>query len=348
VQCDDGSVSSSAGCVPAWVVALLFVCVLLATTEVFARGAALAEVDGEAITADEIAKVIGAPLGRLEEQIYTLKRRALDALIAHKLVEKEAEKRGVSAQALLDAETRNGEAITEQEIEAAYRQQKAQLNADEATSKEQIRRQLHAQRVAARERAFIEQLRAQAMVVVNLKPPIPFRVDVKADGAPFKGPATAPVTIVEFQDFHCPFCVRVQPTLTQLAARYGDRVKLVYRDFPIDSLHPQARNAHEAARCANAQGKFWAYHDALYSKQRKAAAEDFKAIARDVDLEMETFELCLNARTYRSAVQKDIDEGTRVGVVGTPTFFINGRMISGAQPLETFTRIVDEELARSN
>ncbi len=140
----------------------------------------------------------------------------------------------------------------------------------------------------------------------------------------------------------------MQPTLTQLAARYGDRLKLVYRDFPIDSLHPQARNAHEAARCANAQGKFWTYHDTLYSKSNRGTAEDFKAIAREVDLDVEAFELCLNARTYRSAVQKDIDEGTRVGVIGTPTFFINGRVISDAQPLDSFTRVVDEELARSN
>jgi len=101
-------------------------------------------------------------------------------------------------------------------------------------------------------------------------------------------------------------------------------------------------------RAARTQGKFWAYHDALYSTPRKATPEDLKAIAKEVDLEMEAFERCLNARSYGSAVQQDIDEGTRVGVIGTPTFFINGRVISGAQPLESFTRIVDEELARAN
>jgi len=330
------------------VVALFFVCILLRTTEVFAKGDALAEVDGEAITADEIAKSIGAPLSKLEEQIYTLKRRALDAFIAYKLLGKEAAKRGMSPQALLEAETRNVEAVTEQEIEGIYRQQKAQLKGDETTAKEQIRRQLQALKIAARERAFVDQLRTQSVVVVNLKPPTPFRVELNIEGAPFKGPATAPVTIVEFQDFHCPFCQRVQPTLLQLAARYGDRIRLVYRDFPIDSLHPQARSAHEAARCANAQGRFWAYHNALYSKSPKATPEDLKAIAKQIDVEMEAFDACLNARTYRTAVQKDIDEGTRVGVTGTPTFFINGRVISGAEPLESFTRIVDEELARLN
>jgi protein-disulfide isomerase len=348
VQCGDGGVSSSARFSPTWAAALLFVCILLYGAEVFAKGDALAEVDGEAITADEIAKFVGGPLSKLEEQIYTLKRRALDALIAHKLVAKEAEKRGMSPQQLLEAETRNGEAVTEHEIETAYGQQAAQLNVDEATAREQVRRQLYTQKTASRERAFVDQLRAQSVVVVNLKPPPPFRVYVNTDGAPFRGPATAPVTIVEFQDFHCPFCRRVQPTLIQLAARYGDRVKLVYRDFPIESLHPQARNAHEAARCANAQGKFWAYHDALYAKPHQATHEDLTAIAREANLEMDPFKLCLNARTYRSAVQRDIDEGSRVGVTGTPTFFINGRVISGAQPLETCARIVDEELARTN
>src|SRR5690349_84248 len=172
---------------------------------------------------------------------------------------------------------------------------------------------------------------------------------MKTDGAPFRGPDMAPVTIVEFQDFHCPFCRRVQPTLIQLAARYGDRVKLFYRDFPIDSLHPQARDGHESARCANAHGSSGRITIA-YSKPHLATPEDFKAIARPSQghLEIGAFDLCMNARIYRSTVQRDIDEGARLGVTGTPTFFINGRVISGAQPLDSFTRIVDEALARSN
>jgi protein-disulfide isomerase len=246
-------VGSSVKFAAALIVAIFSVCILLRPTEVFAKGDALAEVDGEAITPDEIAKVIGTSLGRLEEQIYTLKRRTLDALIADKLLSKEAAKRGMSVQGLLEAETQNVEPVTEQEIEVTYRQQKAQLKGDETTAKEQLRQQLQAQRIAARQRVFVNQLRTQSVVVVNLKPPTAFRVAPNIEGAPFKGSAAAPVTIVEFQDFHCPFCQRVQPTLIQLAGRYGNRVKFVYRDFPIDSLHPHAREAHEAARCANAR-----------------------------------------------------------------------------------------------
>jgi protein-disulfide isomerase len=154
------------------------------------------------------------------------------------------------------------------------------------------------------------------------------------------------VTIIEFTDFHCQFCSRVQATLNQLLARFGDKLKHVYRDFPIDQLHPQARNAAEAARCANEQGKFWEYHDMLFANPADASMEKLKIYAQVVGLDLPAFEQCLTSGKYQAAVQKDIEEGTRVGVTGTPAFFINGRLISGAQPLETFVRVIEEELGR--
>jgi len=154
------------------------------------------------------------------------------------------------------------------------------------------------------------------------------------------------VTIVEFQDFHCPFCKRVQATIGELLARYGDKVKVVHRDFPIDSLHPLARKGHEAARCANEQGKFWAYHDLLYANAPKAGPEHLKAFAQEVGLNLPAFEQCVSSRKYRAAVQKDVDDGHGLGVTGTPTFFVNGRLLSGAQPFENFARMIDEELER--
>jgi protein-disulfide isomerase len=161
-----------------------------------------------------------------------------------------------------------------------------------------------------------------------------------------RGPAGATVTIVEFSDFHCPFCRRAQPTLSELLTRYGDRVKLVYRDFPIDQLHPQARLASEAARCAHEQGRFWPYHDLLYANAPKASPDDLKSYARTTGLELASFEQCLSSGKHRTAVQNDIEEGARVGVTGTPTFFINGRQLGGAQPLERFVEVIEEELAR--
>ena len=164
-------------------------------------------------------------------------------------------------------------------------------------------------------------------------------------GAPFKGGASAPVTIVEFSDFHCPFCQRVVSTLAQLESRYGEKIKLVFRDFPIESLHPGATKAHEAARCANEQGKFWPYHDKLFASSPSSSPDVFKGLAKEVGLDLSNFEICLNSGKYQAAIQEDMAEGARIGVDGTPAFFINGRQISGAQPLDAFTRIIDDELA---
>lgn len=158
--------------------------------------------------------------------------------------------------------------------------------------------------------------------------------------------AAAPVTIVEFSDFECPYCKQVVPTLTQLLSRYPEKVKLVFRDFPLDSIHPQARKAAEAARCAEDQGKFWEYHDALFANAPKLGAEELAAYARQVGLDVASFQRCLGSGTHAAAVQKSVDEGIRLGVTGTPAFFINGELLSGAQPLDAFARVIERELAR--
>ena len=177
---------------------------------------------------------------------------------------------------------------------------------------------------------------------------VPGLVEAQKDSLSFrtKGKPTAPVTVYEMSDFQCPFCKQVQPTFEKLLARYGDKIKLAHRDFPIDSLHPQARLAHEAARCANEQGKFWAYHDKLFASPPKSTPEIFKGMAKELDLEITKFETCFDSGKYQSAVKKDIEEGNRLGVSGTPAFFINGRLVSGAQPLDAFSRVIDDELAR--
>jgi len=307
----------------------------------------LAQVDGVAITSEEVEKALASQLSKLEEQIYNLKRQRVESLINEKLLAKEAAKRGVSIPALLDAEvTAKVGLVTEQEIEKFYQENKNQLKGEESSLRDQIRAHLQNQKLAARREEFLKSLRSQAKVVVNLKPPPVLRVEVSLDGAPFKGPAKAPITIVEFSDFHCPFCRRVLPTLAQLESQYGEKVKLVFRDFPIDNLHPGASQAHEAARCANEQGKFWAYHDKLFASPPKSSPEIFKGLAKEVGLDKIAFETCFDTGKYQAAVKKDIEEGNRLGVTGTPAFFINGRIISGAQPLETFARIIDDELSR--
>lgn len=313
-----------------------------------AKGDVLAEVDGVAITKEEIEKALAMQLSKLEEQIYTLKQRRLDALIAERLLAKEAKQRGVSETALLDAEvTSKVGLVTEQEIDAFYAANKALLQDDDPGRREQVRSRLQSQKVAAQREAFLQTLRSKAKVAVYLAPPPVLRMDVNVDGAPFVGSADAPVTIVEFSDFHCPFCKRVEDTLAQVLSRYGDRVKLVWRDYPIDKLHPQARKAHEAARCAADQGKFWPYHKALFAGPPRPP-DQLAAVAQEARLDMASFNACVAGGKHEAAVLKDVEEGRRLEVTGTPTFFINGRVLSGAQPLEAFVRVIDDELTRSN
>jgi protein-disulfide isomerase len=314
---------------------------------VLAAAETLVVVDGVAITSEEVEKPLASQLSKLEEQIYNLKRQRVDALINEKLLAKEAARRNISVPALLDAEvTSKVGLVTEQEIEKVYQQNRAQYKGEESNLREQIRGYLQNQKLAAKREEFLKSLRSQANVVINLKPPPVLRVDVSADGAPFKGSPKAPVTIVEFSDFHCPFCRHVIPTLAQLESKYGDKIKLVFRDFPIESLHPGATKAHEAARCANEQGKFWAYHDKLFAAPPNSSPEVFRGLAKEVGLNTKDFEICVNSGKYEAVIKEDIAEGNRVGITGTPAFFINGRLVSGAQPLEAFARIIDDELSR--
>jgi len=307
----------------------------------------LAEVNGETITAAELERALGAKLSKLQEQIYDLKRQELEGLIAQRLLAHEAAKRGISVAALLDAEvTARAGLVTEQEIEAFYQANKARLRGDESRLRDSIRAHLQQQKLAARRERLLESLRSQSKVVVRLQPPPIVRVAVSVDGAPVRGAAEAPVTLVEFSDFYCPFCKQAQETLKQILDRYPGKVRHVFRDFPVDGLHPQARPAAEAARCAHDQGKFWEYHDALFANPPRATPDDLRRYAEQLALDVSTFERCFSAGTHRATVQRDYEEGVRLGVTGTPAFFINGRLLSGAQPLEAFARLIEDELSR--
>jgi protein-disulfide isomerase len=311
-----------------------------------AKGEVLADVDGVPITKEEIEKALAVQLSKLEEQIYTLKQRRLDAMIVERLIAKEAAKRGVSETALLDAEvTSKVGLVTEQEVDAFYQANNV-VKDDDTTRREQVRSRLQGQKLAAQREAFVKALRSQAKVAVYLTPPPVQRIQVNVDGAPLVGASVAPVTIVEFSDFHCPFCQRAEDTIAQILSRYGDRVRLIWRDYPIDNLHPQARKAHEAARCASDQGKFWPYHKALFAGPPKQP-DQLPAVAQETGLDMASFTACVASGKHQAAVQKDVEEGKRLEVTGTPTFFINGRVLTGAQPLEAFVRVIDDELARS-
>jgi protein-disulfide isomerase len=173
-----------------------------------------------------------------------------------------------------------------------------------------------------------------------------FRATLDLEGAPIRGAQEAPVTIVEFSDFHCPFCRSVQPTLTELLKRYEGKVRLVYKHLPLDSLHPQARRASQASWCAGTQGKFWEFHDAVYASGTSDAGDPaMAAVASQIGLDAGAFATCLAGPQSAQVVDRDVQQGSALGLTGTPGFFINGRELTGAQPLEAFVKVIDEELA---
>jgi protein-disulfide isomerase len=308
-------------------------------------GAPLATVNGKPITSEDVTKPIAADLAKLEGQIYELKKTKLNALIEEQLLAQEAGKRGITPAALLQTEvTSKQSSVTDEEVAVFYGANQAKLQKDLNAWREQIRSFLTAQKATERRQAFINQLRAKYNVEVLLKAPPIFRAEISTAAAFTKGPSEAPVTVVEYGDFHCPYCKRVQATLTQLLAKYDGKIRLVYKDMPLDSLHPQARAAAEAARCAGEQGKFWEFHDKIYAGESDASAATMQRYAQELALDAAKFEACRSTRKYQSQVQADAAEGTKLGVSGTPGFFINGRFVSGAVPLESFSAIIDEEL----
>lgn len=169
--------------------------------------------------------------------------------------------------------------------------------------------------------------------------------DVASKDDPSIGPADAELTIVEFADFGCPYSEEASSAIRALSLTYGDRIRYVYRDFPITDLHPDAALAAEASGCANDQKKFWAFHDMLYQNQDDLSRASLREYARSVGLDVPRFDQCVFAGTHRNEVLADMQDGIDAGVVGTPTFFFNGRRVEGAIPLKTLEQIVDAFLS---
>jgi protein-disulfide isomerase len=307
----------------------------------------LAEVDGTVITRAEVERFGGKPLSNIRQQLYQLERQKLDEYIGATLLSRAAKNRGVSVSTLMEQEV-NAKVppVSEDEVRAFYEANKGRIGVELDKVHDNIRDYLQEQKIAARKNEYFKTLRMNAKITSYLKPPPIHRAEVSVNGAPVKGTDKALVTIVKFEDFECPFCKSVQPALEAVMKKYNGKVRIVHKDLPLQAIHPQAQLAAEAARCSGDQGKFWEYHDLLYAKAPKLAATDLNAYAKQISLDTTKFDQCLKSGKYKEAVQKDLSEGAQLGLTGTPTFFINGREISGALPLESFTAIIDEELAQ--
>jgi len=307
-----------------------------------------ARVGDEVITIEELEQAVKPQLAKLEEQRYEILDQRLDQLIGERLLAQEAKRRSVSVEQLLKTEVlAKAPDIPDSEVTAFINQNRARLpKMDEKELRLKVWDHLRSQKVNEQRQSYVQGLRGQSKVTVLLQEPVSARYDVSGDRGFSRGPKNAPVTIVEFSDFQCPFCKTATATIKQVLDKYPDKVRLVFRDYPLASIHPQAPKAHEAARCAADQAKFWEYHDVLFERSPKATLQDLKQYAQDLKLDATAFDQCLDSGKYAAEVDKDFQEGVGLGLTGTPSFFINGKQIVGAQPLAAFQKVVDGELAK--
>jgi protein-disulfide isomerase len=310
-----------------------------------------ARIGDRAVTVRELderwAKDDPAQNAEANQTIYDGRKAALDAIIADSLVSQAAKTAGMSSDGYLEAEvSKRVKTVTDSDVSTFYTANQSQMQGRslEVMSPAITRFLTDSRRASARDEIVNELRKKGPAVRVALEAPR-INVAISADN-PTVGSASAPITLIEFSDYQCPYCGRVEPTLKRIRATYGDKIRFVWKDFPLTQIHPQAFKAGEAAHCAGDQGKYWELHDVLFSKQTELQVDDLKRHALSAGLNSAPFNQCLDSSKYGERVRDGIPEGMALGVNSTPTIFINGRRLSGAQPYEAFAAVIDEELAK--
>jgi protein-disulfide isomerase len=315
----------------------------------------ISSIRGVSVTEGELSSAASAELERLElskiqfEVNYERSRhqvleRTLQRIVEEKLLNAEAAKRGITSDQLIAAEVdKNVKDPTDQEANTFYEANKANIRASKEQALPQIRQYLKQQDQAKLRSELIERLKTANGVSYSIDP---MRSVIESAGYPSRGPANAAVTIVEFSDFQCGYCKNVSSTLQKLMQDFSADVRVVYRQFPLNEIHPAAQKAAEASLCAADQGKFWEMHDLMFREQATIGVADLKAKAMRLSLNTATFDACLDSARHADKILYDLQAGARVGVSGTPALFINGRFYSGARPYEELAATVKDELQR--
>jgi protein-disulfide isomerase len=306
----------------------------------------VAVVGDKTITLQELDVQAASALTRVRQEEYDARRQALEAMVNNEVLMKEAAAKKVGKDDLLKTDVTDKVTDPPQaEIDSFYEQHKPQFGTQ---TKEQLAPQIAAmlknQKLADAQRDYMKGLRKKYGVKTLLEPP---RVEIAVDNDASKGPAKAPITIVEFSDYQCPYCSRAETTVQEVLKKYGDKVRLVYRDYPLQ-FHPNANIAAQASECAKDQGKFWEMHNAMFANQAKLTQPELVETAATIaGIDKDKFKTCLDSGKFKDEVQKDFDDGQKYGVTGTPTFFINGIPMVGARDVNSFAEIIDSELERN-
>jgi protein-disulfide isomerase len=307
----------------------------------------MATVGGQPITAGKINERLKPILYDLRVNTYRPERQALDQTIDDMLLLAEANRRGVGPEEIVRTEISDRlRAPTEPEIVKFFEENKGSLNGDLASLRNQIAKHLQDQNQERLEEELSARLRKGANIRLLLAEPTPPAQAVSVDDDPAIGPATATVTIVEFTDFQCPSCAAMHPVMEEVLKSYGTKIRFVMRDFPL-AMHAQARKAAEAANAANAQGKFFEYAALLFKRQNALDVPSLKKYATELGLDRVRFDAALDGGKFAEEVRHDVAEGELYGVGGTPTFFINGVVLTELSS-EGLRTAIDRALATSS
>jgi len=310
----------------------------------------LATIGDQKITMADLRVRAGENLDRVDMQARLVKssiiQATLDSILNERVVQEEAKKQGKTVDELVLAEAGIGVNPTDADVAAWYKANPERTGGRAlAAIAPQIADYLRSERKKEAAEHLTDRLNKERRVSVNF---VPYRLPFNNEGAPTIGKADAPVKLVEFSDFQCPFCNRFYPTLKKVEQKYGDKVQIVYRQYPIPSLHANAFKAAEASLCANEQGKFWEMHDLMFEEQSRLLVSDLKEKAVRLGMDKNKFDKCMDTGRFTEQVQNDMREGNRIGINGTPAVFINGvELKGGAVPFETVAKAIDKELERS-
>ena len=307
------------------------------------RTRVLATLNGNPITVGDVEDALAGYISSVQEQIYDLRKQSLDARINDILLDQEAKKRNSTPQDLYRQEVgAKVKAPTDAEAEKFYNENQKNLKGTYDELKVQILQYLQSKSYEQAENDYAVALRKTGTVEVYLRAPEPPVVKIAIDDQPAKGNPDAPVTIIEFTDFQCPSCGRTQPIIEDMLKEYGDRVRLVVRDFPLD-MHQYAEKAAEAAEAAREQGKYWEYAAVLFKNQTALEVPKLKEYATQLGLDRAKFDQALDTGKFHDKVARDIREGEKLGISGTPTIFINGKRLRDRTP-ESMRAAIDAAL----
>jgi len=311
------------------------------------KAGVLAKIGNEEISEEMLIGAEKLTYLDIKKKEYEFRLEQLNKLLEDRLLGAEAKKANMNKDEYIDKKVIGAPIkVTDADFKTFIKQRSIPESQINPALKDRITGYMQQLKRQEKVQEYVAKLTKNTPVEVYFKKPK--GVDIEVGNAPTFGNDKAAVTIVEFSDFQCPYCSRGADVVNQIKSKYGNKVRIAFRSFPLP-MHKEARPASEAALCANEQGtaKFWKFHDLAFKNQSKLDNESLMKYAKDVGADVNKFKECFEGKKYAKAVQDDMDYGEKIGVKSTPTFFVNGQLISGALPLEAFSEIIDAELAEA-